>query len=215
LLAAIASDDSEPDRCDLVGLVGTVTDMASSRPLLARTSTEAHLYLDLHPCECGESSLPWASSVIELDEEDLGSRYDGPCPSCGTHREFTFRLPAELVLPKPGQIVYGDSTPSELLDPGEWMWVADRYSGSVKADTSGLDEAERLQARMRVSAAAAAMDEVLKFVPIGADWVPPEMFRTEVGRAMYDDMSGRFDRPRLEVVRDTYRQIIEEIDALR
>lgn len=187
--------------------------MANSRPLLARTSTEARLYLDLHSCECGESELAWASSVIELNEDDLGSRYDGTCPSCGTYREFTFRLPAEIVMPKIGEIVYGDHTPSELLDPGEWMWVADRYSGSVPADTSSLDEAARRQARLRVLAAAAAMDEVLKFAPPGADRVPPEAFRTEVGQAVYDEMSGRFDRPRLEVIRDTYREIVEEIDA--
>jgi hypothetical protein len=189
--------------------------MATPLPPLARTSTEAQLYLDLHPCECGESALRWASAVIELGPDELGSRYDGACPSCGTHREFTFRLPAEIVMPKVGEVTYGDATPSELLDPGEWMWVADRYGGSAPANAAGLDETDRRQARLRVSAAAAAMDEVLKFVPAGSDRVPPDALRTEVGRAVYDEMPGRFDRDRLEVIRDSYRQILEEVDQIR
>jgi hypothetical protein len=186
--------------------------MARSRLLLARTSTEARLYMDLHPCACGEPQAAWASSVIDLGK-DLGSRYDGDCPSCGTHREFNFRLPSNLVLPKAGEIVYGDATPSELMDPGEWMWVADRYAGSVAANTSGLDAAERLQVRLRVSAAAAAMDEVLNFIPTRAKRVPRSAFRTVTGKRVYHDMPGRFDRYRLEVVRDTYRQIVDEIDG--
>ncbi|GAA3388212.1 hypothetical protein GCM10020369_33500 [Cryptosporangium minutisporangium] len=145
---------------------------------------------------------------MEFGDDELGSRYDGECPACGAAREFLFRLPAEAVFPPAGVVVYGDGTPSELLDPGEWLWVADRYAGSVPADTSGLDDAARAQVRVRIGAAAAAMDEVLAFVPTDADAVPPDAVRSELGRAVYEEEPGRFDRDRLEVIRDTYRALL-------
>ncbi|MFG1922440.1 hypothetical protein [Cryptosporangium sp. NPDC048952] len=181
--------------------------MPTTAPL-ARTAAEAHLYMDLHPCDCGEPTFTGPTSIIELGGDDLGSRYEGDCPICGTPREFVFRLPATPSLPTPGTVVYGDGTPSELLDPGEWLWVADRYAGSVPADASALDEAARTQVRTRMSAAIAAMSEVLAFIPADADEVPAEAIRSEVGLAMYEEDPGRFDRDRLEVVRDTYQQLI-------
>jgi hypothetical protein len=191
--------------------------MPTALPPLARTSAEAHLYLDLHPCECGQTAFPRDTAILELDAGEpgtalLGSRYEGECPGCGTHREFVFRLPAQARLPLPGQVVYGDGTPSELLDPGEWMWVADRYAASVPASTTGFDDQARGQVRARLSAAAAAMDEVLAFVPADADAVPAATVRSELGRDVYDEDAGRFEQYRLEIVRDTYRQLLQQID---
>jgi hypothetical protein len=180
--------------------------------LLARTSSEAHLYMDLRPCECGETTFPRNSSIIEL-EDGLGSRYTGVCPTCGREREFVFRLPSNVILPVIGQVVYGDGSPSQLLDPGEWAWVADRYAASCPADTSGLDQAEQRQVRLRLAAAAAATDEILVFLPDGAEEVPVEAFHSDLGQAVYDDEPDRFAADRLAVVRDTYRQMIAEIDA--
>jgi hypothetical protein len=187
---------------------------APPRPPLARTSAEAHLYMDLRPCECGETAFPRAGAIIELGGEELGSRYGGECPGCEAHREFLFRLPAEAVLPPAGSVVYGDGTPSELLDPGEWLWVADRYAGSVPADASGLDEVARRQVRTRIAAAVAALDEVLAFVPADADVVPVDAVRSEIGHAVYAEEPGRFDRDRLEVVRDTYHRLLGRIEDL-
>lgn len=181
---------------------------------LARTSTEAHLYLDLRPCACGEPGFPRESAVIEVDGE-LASRYSGMCPSCGTYREYVFRLPEDVVMPRPGVVVFGDGTPSELLDPGEWLWVADRYAGASPADVSQLDAEGRRRAHQQLASAAAAMDEVLAFVPADSERVPPEEFRTELGRAVYAEEPGRFSRDRLEVVRDTYREVLAELDALQ
>jgi len=181
-------------------------------PPLVRTATEAHLYMDLRPCTCGEPGFPRESAVVELDGE-LASRYSGTCPACGTYREYVFRLPEDVVLPRPGAVVFGDGTPSELLDPGEWLWVADRYAGASPADVSRLDPEDRRRARQQLAAAAAAMDEVLAFVPADAEEVPPGEFRTELGRAVHAEEPGRFARDRLEVVRDTYREMLAELDA--
>ena len=179
--------------------------------LLARTSREAHLHMDLHPCRCGDARRPADSAVLELDGA-LASRYSGSCPSCGTHREFLFRLPDDVVTAPPGVVRFGDGTPSELLDPGEWLWVADRYATAAPADPARLDPNGARAARRALAYAAAAMAEVLAFVPAGADAVPAGAFRSERGRAVYGAEPGRFSRARLEVVRDTYRDLLAGLD---
>ena len=63
---------------------------------LARSSIEAHLYMQTVPCEvCGETDFDPDSSVVSIDGQ-LASRYAGACPRCGTTREVTFRLPDEI-----------------------------------------------------------------------------------------------------------------------
>lgn len=184
----------------------------ATKLLLARTNAEAHIYMDLHPCQCGDNKFERNSSVIEA-EGDLASRYEGACLGCGRTREFIFALPDDVTLPPPGTVVFGDGSPSELLDPGEWLWVADRYASATPGSgILGTDEAR--VARQQVVTAEAAMGEVLAFVPSGADMVPFEALRTERGRSVYDAEPGRFYQDRLEVVRDTYRQLIADLDDM-
>ncbi|MGX7674411.1 hypothetical protein [Plantactinospora sp. DSM 117369] len=174
---------------------------------LARTSAEAHLYMELHPCEsCGESGFEPASSVVEA-EGDLASRYTGSCPSCGTAREFTFRIPDEILLPGDEDLRFGDDRPSELLDAGEWLWLADALARGAPAQPSGVGAEDRQSARIDLLTAASALSEVLKFVPAGADAVPAEALWSGRGREIYAAGPGRFRRLRLEAVRDTYRDI--------
>lgn len=179
---------------------------------VARTSAEAHLYLELHPCSCGEARFAPGSSVVTTDDGDLASRYAGACPRCGTHREFVFRLPQEILMPT-GEFRYGGPDPSQLLDPGQWAAVADAYAASVPVDPSGLDAGERRRARAVLERAAAAVDEVLKFVPEGADEVPATAFVSERGRALYAREPGRFRRFRLAAVRDAYRGLAGQVAA--
>ncbi|WP_326549386.1 hypothetical protein [Micromonospora sp. NBC_01813] len=174
---------------------------------LARTSAEAHIYMELRPCEaCGESRFEPASSVVEVDG-DLASRYSGTCPSCGARREFVFRLPDDIPLPIDDDPRFGDERPSELLDAGEWLWLGDVAAGDVPARPDGLDTRERRRARTDLLTAAAALTEVLKFVPPGADAVPPQGLWSSQGRAVYAAEPGRFRRVRLEAARDTYRDL--------
>ena len=179
---------------------------------LARTNAEAHLYMDLHPCACGEIRFPRTSSVITTPDGDLASRYTGTCPKDGAEREFVFRLPERVTPPPPdGAVEYGGSQPSELIDPGEWLAVADAYARSVPADTATLAADGLVTARSMLVHAAAAVDEVLKFIPADADQVPADAFVTDRGRAAYTKEPGRFRRPRLEAVRDTYRSIAAQL----
>src|SRR5690349_10970349 len=99
----------------------------------ARTSAETQLFLDLNRCPCGDGNfpgrgLPWSAAVLEVGPENT-VRHDWVCPGCGQHRAYCFRTPAEPEpFPRAGDSFrWGDGvTPSELLDPGQWMIVADR-----------------------------------------------------------------------------------------
>ncbi|MEV4837219.1 hypothetical protein AB0K05_22030 [Nonomuraea sp. NPDC049486] len=167
---------------------------------VARTRDEAHLYLDLHPCACGSVETSWQSGLVSVDGE-LVNRYHGTCEACGTPREYVFGLPERPLMPA-GYPTFGGEEPSELLDAGEWMWVADLSAGNVPTDDPA--EAERT---LRVAAAAVA--EVVKFVPPGADEVPDDGFWSERGQRMRAQEPGRFQLDRLLVVRDTYQGLVE------
>ena len=169
---------------------------------LARTNEEAHLYMELRPCDCGEPDFDAASSVAQVGGSWV-SRYAGRCTACGRERVFEFRQPDELTVPTDGAWAPGPQ-PSELLDAGEWLLVADAY-GSTDTDPAGLSTIAREQARTDLAAAAAALDEVLKFLPAGADEVPEPAFWSAQGRAVRDAEPGRFRRVRLEAARQVYR----------
>jgi hypothetical protein len=173
---------------------------------LARTNAEAHLYMDLHPCPCGEVVFDRQSAVVEA-QGDLATHYAGPCSRCGTQREFLFRLPAEVLVPAVGQVQFGGAEPSELLDPGEWLWVSDAYASRGPADVTGLGAGEREDSAHDLATAVAAIDEALKFVPAGAEAVPESAFWSERGRAVRAEEPGRFRVSRLEAVRGAYRQL--------
>ncbi|MBB5840110.1 hypothetical protein [Kribbella italica] len=161
----------------------------------ARTRDEAYVYLDLTPCgQCGSVEVDWRHGIAQVDGE-LVSAYDGTCQGCAAEREYLFRLPAREHAG--GTPNFGGAEPSELIDPGQWLDLADQLMSAVPTDDPrAADESARF--------AAAAVAEVLKFVPPGAPAVPPELFWSGAGRQVYDEQPGRFRRDRLQVVLDTY-----------
>jgi hypothetical protein len=180
---------------------------------VARTNAEAQLFMELNPCEnCGEREFEPADTIIVV-EGDLASRYSGTCPRCGIYREFLFRIPDEPIIPNPEEPVFGDDTPSALIDAGEWMWIADLIARSSPAEPEeGMSAADRQQIRMELRTAAAAVGEAAKFVPPGGDRVPYDAVWSDRGRAVYEDEPGRFWLPRLQVVRRTYREIADRFE---
>lgn len=134
---------------------------------VARTRDEAQLYLELHPCpDCGSIDAPWEQALIEVDGE-LTSSYAAICPGCNAHREYLFGLPVRET-PVRGWPTFGGPEPSEVLDAGQWLDVADSAASEVPADPG--------EAGKVLAVARAAVDEVIKFVPAGrrrrtAGWV--------------------------------------------
>lgn len=163
---------------------------------VVRTPDEAQVYLDLQPCaSCGSIDATWHNSVVTVDGELL-SRYSATCPGCSTEREFLFALPERDVLPE-GYPTFGGSEPSQLLDAGEWLWMADMTANNALTD----DSAEG------VAIAVAAIDEVVKFIPPGQDEVPETAFWSDRGRQVLKADPARFRRDRLAVDRETYRHL--------
>jgi len=162
---------------------------------VARTHDEALLWLEREPCaECATTSTTWEHGLAQDDAGELVLAYDTECSSCGTDREYYFGLPER----ETGLGAFGGPEPSELIDAGQWLALADELASRVPA--------EDLEARAeRLGWAAAAVDEVLKFVPADEDDVPDWAFWTSDGRQVRDEQPGRFRRTRLEVVLATYR----------
>lgn len=178
---------------------------------VARTNAEAHLYMDLHPCRCGATAFPRRSSVVQVDA-GLASRYDGDCAQCGQPREFTFLLP-EVVLPPNGKrIRYGGAEPSQLLDAGEWLEVADRFARAVPPRPERLAGTERDRVRRYLASALAALDEVVKFIPPGQVAVPLDDLWSDRGRTVLAREPGRFQLRRLVAVRDAYLDALARLD---
>jgi hypothetical protein len=166
--------------------------------LYMRTNAEADMYMDQRPCTCGDIEFERASAVMN-DGGVLCSRYFGKCRTCGTPREFIFELPAKP-LPITNQLEFGGGDRSRLLDAGEWMAIAEYYA---KLDPGTYKDLET---------ARAALDEVIKFLPEGAEQMPDEAFWSERGRAVRDREPGRFRRARLLAILDTYRGQLGKYD---
>ncbi|WP_327092036.1 hypothetical protein OIE66_15805 [Nonomuraea sp. NBC_01738] len=166
---------------------------------VARTRDEAQLFLDLRPCaECGSAETTWDSGLVAV-EGALVNQYQGMCEECGAEREFLFGLPGQPTMPS-GYPTFGGAEPSQLLDAGEWLWVADVSAGNVPVD-------DRAEARRSLSVAAAAIEEIVKFIPAGDEAVPDSAFWSERGLELRAAEPGRFELGRLLVVRDTYRDL--------
>jgi hypothetical protein len=170
---------------------------------VARTRDEAHLYMDLHPCaECGSNEVTWKHAVVDAGGE-LGSAYFGTCPVCNTRRDFVFRLPEREYFA--GYFPnFGDAEPSQLLDAGEWLWIADRAAGNAPAG-------DPVGERRALDLATRAVAEVIKFIPDGQQQVPDSAFWSRRGWEVRNAEPGRFSRGRLEVVRDTYRELASTV----
>lgn len=165
-----------------------------------RTSAEAHIYMDQHPCTCGDIEFERKSAVMD-DGGVLMSRYFGKCRTCSTMRELRFELPP-TVRPAGNQVEFGGSDPSRLLDAGEWMAISEYYA---KLDPGTADD---------LDIARAALEEVIKFLPDGADCVPDSALRTVRGRAVRDREPGRFRRDRLAAVLDVYRKLLAKMNRV-
>lgn len=181
-------------RC-IQGCHGRRAVYGTSMPLpLARTHRELVLYVQLHPCACGTSRVEFLASAVLTTATGMAQRHKYLCRGCQQPREFLCALPERpLHLPEHH---YGDERPSELLDPGEWLWVSVRHA-ALATQSGG--------ARLWQDAAA-AVDEAIKFVPLGAAQIPADTIPSDLGNAVRKAMPAAFTREALLERANRYRQ---------
>lgn len=177
--------------------------------LIARSSPECHLYIELHPCACGEATLDVRHRLVSFDA-GLGAVYEGPCPRCGVQRKFEFLLDPEI---PPGD-KFGGATASTIIDAGQYLAVADAAAKRVPADVTGLDDDDRRVASWWMNRAVNALEEVVKSIPPGAEAVPDTAMFTESGKAVYAREPGRFRKRRLEAVLEAYRELLRAVHGV-
>lgn len=176
--------------------------------LIARSTQEAHLYMDLHACVCGAEGFEREHRLEERDGV-LVAVYEGPCPKCGRTRSYEFRLADEL---PPAPPAFGGTEPSRIIDPGEFLWISDQVATDTGLRLLHTPPTEQREQRVGSAFALAAVEEVLKFLPEGADRVPEELFTSERGREVYRKNPRRFERAELLDNLARKRRVLESID---
>jgi hypothetical protein len=156
--------------------------------------------MQLHPCGCGEQAFPWTRHTQAQADDGVATVYEGHCPRCGQPRSFIFLVPAAFVPPP----AFGAGSPSEIVDPSEFLRLAEGATRDVPAALGALSAEPREAALDAVDVAIAAIDEVLKFVPPGARGVPRELFLTDAGRAAFDARPARYGVEQLAATRRYY-----------
>jgi hypothetical protein len=177
--------------------------------LVARSAPECRLYIDLNPCSCGETAFDVRHTLRTGPDGGLVAVYEGWCARCGLPRRFTFALDPATPPPPPA---YGGTAPSQIICPGQFALVADQAAASAELVPAGMPPARRARGREALARALAAQQEVLKFIPAGADEVPAGAFTSWEGRALYAQEPGRFRRARLEAVASAYRDALADYD---
>jgi hypothetical protein len=169
---------------------------------------EAHLYIDLHPCACGAERFE-REHRLEDHDGTLVAVFDGVCPRCGQPRSFAFRMADEL---PPAPPAFGGEQPSRIIDPGEFLWISDEVSTDSGLRLLNTPPTESRAIRPKTAYAIAAMEEVAKFLPPGADLIPTECFVSERGRALYAKAPDRFTRERIDASLALKRSVLDGID---
>jgi hypothetical protein len=166
--------------------------------------------MHLHPCECGEANFEWREHGLVQGDERLISVYSGECERCGRPRVFEFALVPE---PSPPPPALGGPAPSHIIDPGEFLQTSQVFAATVPADPAVLSDDEFHGTYDALAFVIASVEEVLKFIPAGADAVPADAFRTEASRRLYQEAPERFTGASLTATLDTYQRLLADYDA--
>lgn len=173
--------------------------MGQAEPPLARTFTEAGLYLTYQPCRvCGLASLDVGGFTFETVGGYELDVIDTTCVNCGDQDEHQVRLPLHQVESTGGHLRFGGPEPSELFDPGDWLLLSGAVLAEVPED--GLDRLsadQRSHYRKQVDAAISAVEEALKFLEDGEAAIPSDSFWSDAGYELYLKQPELFRRDRL------------------
>jgi uncharacterized protein YjbI with pentapeptide repeats len=173
--------------------------------LRARSVAEERVYMELHPCACG--SVLWTyTQKLDVDRDRVVSRFGGTCKMCGAPRSFEFERTSDEVSTDDPRRYYGGATPSEIVDPGEWLIIADKRARVVPSSPDRTPGTLAVVRKVLLEAAA-AVEEARKFIPRGASEVPESAFRSPRGRAVRAADPGRFKDAPLEAEAAKYAEI--------
>ncbi|MET7401853.1 hypothetical protein ABZS66_51070 [Dactylosporangium sp. NPDC005572] len=172
-------------------------------PLPARSQVECLLYVELHPCRCGQTDTAWARHGRSRIDGRHASSFDGDCHGCGTRRHFRFQLPEEPVAPPS----FGGDEPSRIIEPHEFLALGRRAGGMVAGDPAALPVASAEAALHVLAVAIAAHEEVVKFIPPGASVVPPDAFASPEARSAFERAPAGYDRESLTASLAGYRAL--------
>ncbi|WP_432832750.1 hypothetical protein [Dactylosporangium sp. CA-092794] len=168
--------------------------------LHARSIDECHIYMQLHPCTCGEPLFVWSRHGQAGHPEGVLSVYEGSCGRCGASRRFEFVLPAD---PAPPPAI-GGPEPSAIIDPAQFLLAARQAVSAVRAGAAPTPR----DAADAVGFAIAALEEALKFVPRDGDRIPVEAFFSVEGRQEHELDPDQFRRDRLVGEVTAYRALL-------
>jgi hypothetical protein len=182
--------------------------------LMARTSEEAHLYIALHPCDCGRTAYDPHSLNFEprhwLEERDgeLVAVYEGECRGCGTTRRFEFVLDRNMPGPSPS---FGAGQ-SQIIDAGEFLWAAAEQVGWIPVDLALLPADRWSLAIQDTRLGLAMVEEAVKFLPPGSDELPEWTVVAERGRSLRRAWPDRFSREGLLGQVESYRSTLRDLE---
>jgi hypothetical protein len=184
---------------------------------VARTASEALLYLDLLPCEvCGRLRTEWRFATLLAVDGLAAERYAGVCEECGTDRDHVFAAGVEPAA-GPTTTRFGGPPASELLDAAQWLDVAteaETAAGDAEYSAGSAAEA-RQDRRASLEYAREAVVEAMKFLPDGAEEVPVDAVFSERGRQVLATEPEMLTRGWMESMHRAYLELLAELDAGR
>lgn len=175
--------------------------------LVARTSEEARLYLDLHACDCGEQRFD-PRHWLEQRGDDLVAVYEGECPQCGRTRRYEFLLAEEMPGPFPS---FGAGV-SQIIDAGEFLWAASERVGTIPVDLNLLAAQRWPQAMRDVRYGIAAVTEAVKFLADGTDELADTAVVAQRGRDLRQRRPRLFTRAGLQGQLDSFRDTLADLE---
>lgn len=187
---------------------GTIPDSIATM-LYARSIREARLYLQLHLCSCDYPILDQVDHWLEKRDGVFVAVYEGQCGRCSGSGRYEFELETRERARYPA---IGGSTSSRIIDPGEFLWLSERGASEVPVDVTGLSKEELRVARYLMQRAVVMLEEVLKFIPEGADEVPESAFFSDLGRSLREESPERFHREEINTRLAYYHSGMAELE---
>lgn len=149
-----------------------------------RSSIELRLWIERHPCPCGERSIEGFKHLSRwLPDGRFLQSESGSCPTCGRSRTvnaweierepFRSRLGDGYSAPAHFYIA-NVPVPSQVIGPHEFVDIALAYDPDLDPDT--LPPGAFRDSLGRQCDALTALTELLKFIPDGADAVPDDAY---------------------------------------